>query len=150
MTNDSHDTDRTGAEAAEPAPTRRNPESYAEPAKPRDPNAPLPEAEPIGSLVFVPNPDYPYPFKVATPPRFWMEETTGALADAVEVYMNGERLNADQLEAIKVYLRQFIDRAVLTGNANKKVLQTKINKLKTVGDIERFADEVSEYGAEVF
>ncbi len=106
--------------------------------------------EQIGPLVFQPNPEYPYPFKTATPPRFWMEETTGVLGDAVETYMNGEPLTADQLEVIKLYLRQFIERAVLTGDANRKRLLSQIDKLKTTSDIERFADELSEYGAEVF
>lgn len=108
------------------------------------------EPEQIGALVFVPNADYPYPFKTATPPRFWMEETTGALSNAVDAYMNGERLSAAQIEAIKVYLRQFIERAVMAGGANKKLLISKIDKLRTIADVERFADEVSEFGAEVF
>lgn len=131
-------------------PRPRDSESYAEPAKPRDQDAPLPEPEQIGSLTFVPNPDYPYPFNVPQPPHFWMEETSGVLNDAVETYMNGEKLSAEQLDAIKTYLRQYIERAVLTGDANKKVLLTRIDKLKTVAEVERFADQVSEYGAEVF
>lgn len=121
-----------------------------EPLPQRAPNPVQAEPEQIGSLVFVPNADYPYPFKVAAPPRFWMEETTGALGDAVDTYMAGERLSADQLDAIKTYLRQFIERAVLSGDANKKLLVSKIDKLKTTADVERFADEASEYGAEVF
>lgn len=108
------------------------------------------DAEQIGSLVFVPNPEYPYPFKVATPPRFWMEETTGALNDAIDTYMNGERITTEQLDLIKLYLRQYIERAVLSSDANKKLLLSKIDKLKTTADVERYADEISEYGAEVF
>lgn len=108
------------------------------------------EAEQIGSLVFVPNPEYPYPFKVATPPRFWMEETTGALNDAVDTYMNGERISTAQVDAIKIYLRQYVERAVLSSDANKRLLLSKIDKLKTTADVERYADEISEYGAEVF
>jgi hypothetical protein len=102
-----------------------------------------PDAEQIGGLIFVPNPDYPYPFKVAQPPRFWMEETTGALHEAVDAYMNGEKLSAEQLDRIKIYLR-------LSSDANKKLLLSKIDKLKTTADVERYADEISEYGAEVF
>lgn len=115
----------------------------AQPPQPADP-------EQIGSLVFVSNPDYPYPFKVPTPPHFWMEETTGALSEAVDTYMNGERLSAEQLQLIKLYLRQFIERALLAPEANRKLLLSKIEKLKTTGDIESFADDISEYGAEVF
>lgn len=108
------------------------------------------EPEQIGPLVFVPNAEYPYPFEVETPPRFWMEETTGVLNEAVDAYMNGERLSAEQINVIKVYLRQFIERAKLSGAANKRLLISKIDKLSKVSEIERFADEVSEYGAEVF
>jgi uncharacterized protein YcbK (DUF882 family) len=109
-----------------------------------------PDAEQIGGLIFVPNPDYPYPFKVAQPPRFWMEETTGALHEAVDAYMNGEKLSAEQLDRIKIYLRQYMERAMLSSDANKKLLLSKIDKLKTTADVERYADEISEYGAEVF
>ncbi len=120
--------------------------------------APLPEratggvaeTEDIGDLVFVSNPEYPYPFKVAQPPRFWMEEQTGVLADAVETYIAGERLSTAQLEAIKVYLRQFIRRAPLTGDAKVHLLLQKLDRLRTTREIEDFADELAEYGAEVF
>jgi len=108
------------------------------------------EPEQIGALHFVPNPDYPYPFDVDPPPRFWMEETSGVLAEAVDAYMAGERLSSAQLDALKQYLQQFIERAVLAGDANRKLLLQQIAKLRTVADVERFADEVSEYGAEVF
>lgn len=112
--------------------------------------APSPEDEQIGLLHFVPNPNYPYMFKVAKPPRFWMEETTGALGNAVETYMNGERLTAEQLDLIKLYLRQYLERAVLAGDANRNRLLSRVDKLHTTADVEAFADELSEYGAEVF
>ncbi len=108
------------------------------------------EEEQIGPLHFVPNPNYPYMFKVAKPPRFWMEETTGTLADAVETYMNGERLTTEQLHLIKLYLHQYLERAVLASDANRKRLLSRVDKLQTTSDVEVFADELSEYGAEVF
>lgn len=115
------------------------------------PTNPAPDAgEQIGPLHFVPNPNYPYLFKVATPPRFWMEETTGALADAVDTYMNGERVSAEQLDLIKLYLRQYLERAVLASDANRNRLLSRVDKLHTTSDLEAFADEISEYGAEVF
>lgn len=143
--------------AAEPAPPvdAEQPDAIDDaplpPLMARAAQPPVPaEPEQIGSLVFVPSPDYPYPFKVPTPPRFWMEETTGALSAAVDTYMNGERLSAEQLQLIKLYLRQFIERALLAPEANRKLLLSRIEKLKTTGDIEGFADDISEYGAEVF
>lgn len=108
------------------------------------------EPEQIGSLIFVPNAEYPYPFDVEKPPRFWMEESTGVLHEAVDAYMNGERLSPAQIDVIKIYLRQYIERAKLAGAANRRLLLSKIDKLKKASDIERFADELSEYGGEVF
>jgi hypothetical protein len=110
----------------------------------------LPEPETIDGLVFVANPDYPYPFKVARPPRFWMEEQTGVLEDAVQAYMEGERLKPNQLRAIKSYLKQFVERAPLAGDAKVHLLLQRIERTKTTRDVEAFADELAEYGAEVF
>jgi hypothetical protein len=108
------------------------------------------ETEEIGGLVFVSNPEYPYPFKVEKPPRFWMEEQTGVLADAVETYIAGERVSSSQLNAIKVYLRQFIRRVPLTGDAKVHLLLQKLDKLRTTRELENFADELAEFGAQAF
>lgn len=129
---------------------RRKPEEQDEPL-PTPAENPVPEPpETIEGLVFEANPNYPYPFKVAKPPRFWMEETSGVLEEAVDTYMNGEKLAVKQIEVIKVYLKQYVERAVLTGAAHKPSLLRKIDKLKSPSDIERFADEVADLGAEVF
>ena len=88
--------------------------------------------------------------QIAKPPRFWMEEQTGVLSEAVETYLEGERLSPSQLAAIKVYLKQFVERAPLAGDAKVHLLLQHIDRLRTTRDIENFADEVAEYGAEVF
>ena len=119
-------------------------------AKDPDGQPVAPEAETIDGLVFVANPDYPYPFKVAKPPRFWMEEQTGVLEDAVQAYMEGERLKPNQLRALKSYLKQFVERAPLAGDAKVHLLLQRIERIKTTRDVEAFADELAEYGAEVF
>lgn len=108
------------------------------------------DAEQIGNLVFVPNREYPYPFKVAVPPRFWMEEQTGVLEAAVDAYMNGERLDEAQLTALKLYLTQYVERAVMAHDANRQKYVGLIKKMRTIHDIESIADELAEYGAEVF
>ncbi len=128
-----------GEDAALPAPSRA-----------RKPAGIVPEPETIGALHFVANPEYPYPFKLAKPPRFWMEEQTGVLEDAVETYIAGSPLKPAQLAAIKLYLKQFVERAPLVGEAKVNLLTQKVDRLKTTRDIENFADEVAEFGAEVF
>lgn len=108
------------------------------------------EPEQIGPLSFVENPDYPYPFTVERPPRFWMEETTGALAAAVEVYMRAEPLDAGQVALIKLYLRQYVERAVIDQDADRRRLLERVERLRTVGDVTRLAESLSEAGVEPF
>ncbi|MEI7644228.1 MAG: hypothetical protein WCJ55_08100 [Chloroflexales bacterium] len=108
------------------------------------------EPEIIGPLVFVENADYPYPFTVAKPPRFWMEETGGALGAAIEVFMRSEDLSAAQLDLIKIYLQQYLERAVITDVADRRRLLGRLPKLRGVRDMERFAEDLSEVGVEPF
>jgi hypothetical protein len=104
--------------------------------------------EHIGELQYAPNPEYPYPFPVELPPHFWMTEQTGKLAEAVEVYLDGERLSPQALDLIKQYLRQYIERALLTGDAHRPKLLQALAKLKNNKELEAFTDELAEVGIE--
>jgi len=106
--------------------------------------------EQIGDLIYLPNADYPYPFPVEHPPHYWMTEQTGRLAEAVEAYVSGENLAPETLNLIRQYMRQYLERAVMTGDANRKLLIGKLVTLRTAREIERFADELAEIGVEPF
>jgi hypothetical protein len=106
--------------------------------------------EQIGELIYLPNADYPYPFPVEHPPHYWMTEQTGRLAEAVETYVSGERLAPDALDLIRQYMRQYLERAVMTGDANRKLLIGKLATLRSAREIERFTDELAEIGVEPF
>jgi hypothetical protein len=108
------------------------------------------EPEQIGDLYFVPNSSYPYPLPVEKPPHHWMTEQSGRLEQAVEVYFNGEALSAAQLALIKLYLRQYLERALLTGDANRARLLQRLDELRSTRDVARFADDIAEYGVEPF
>lgn len=108
------------------------------------------EPEQIGELRYLPNPAYPYPFPVAAPPHYWMSEQTGLLAAAVERYFNGEPLAPAELAFIKQYLQQYLERAVMTGDAKREMLLARVLALRSTRDIERFADELAEIGVEPF
>ncbi len=64
--------------------------------------------------------------------------------------MNGERLDETQLAALKLYLTQYVERAVMAHDANRLKYIGHIKKMRTIHDIESIADELAEYGAEVF
>jgi hypothetical protein len=108
------------------------------------------ETEQIGDLIYLLNADYPYPFPVEHPPHYWMTEQTGRLAEAVETYVSGEPLAPDALDLIRQYMRQYLERAVMTGDANRKLLIGKLATLRTTREIERFTDELAEIGVEPF
>jgi hypothetical protein len=108
------------------------------------------ETEQIGELIFKPNPDYPYPVPLPKPPHFWMTEQTGVLEAAVDRYLNGEKLLAPEVAVIKAYLLQYVERALLTGDAPRAKLLQQIATLKSTREIEEFADELAMYGVEVF
>ena len=108
------------------------------------------EPEQIGDLLYIPNPEYPYPFDVERPPHFWMTEQSGRLEAAVDAYLNGDRLPPAAIGLIKQYLRQYIERALMTGDANRGALLRKIETLRDNRAIERFVDELAEYGVEPF
>jgi hypothetical protein len=106
--------------------------------------------EQISDLIYMPNPEYPYPFPVERAPHFWMTEQTGKLAVAVEAYFSGEKLAPEALDLIKQYLTQYVERGMLTGDANRRRLLEAITKLRTTRDIEHYADDIADYGLEVF
>jgi hypothetical protein len=106
--------------------------------------------EQIGPLIFVENPEYPYPFPVDTPPRFWMEETTGALAAAIEVYMRSEDIDAAQIELLRIYLQQYIERAVMSDPTQRKRFLSRVQTFRGVADLERLAEDLAEVGIEPF
>jgi hypothetical protein len=108
------------------------------------------EPEQIGDLIYLPNPDYPYPFPVERPPHYWMTEQTGRLAEAVEAYVGGEPIAPDALDLIRQYLRQYLERAIMTGDANRNLLLGKLATLRSSREIERFADDLAEIGVEPF
>lgn len=108
------------------------------------------EPEQIGELVFAPNPNYPYPLPTDRPPHHWMTEQSGRLEAAVEAYFDGDALTPAQLELIRLYLRQYIERAILTGDANRARLLQRVEELRSTRDVARFADDVADFGVEPF
>ena len=108
------------------------------------------DSEQIGELIYQPNPDYPYPFPVDSPPHYWMTEQTGRLADAVETYINGDPLTPGALDLIRQYLRQYVERAVMTGDAKRERLLDQVAALRNGRAIEEFADGLAEIGVEPF
>ena len=107
-------------------------------------------SETIGTLIFVRDPAYPYPFQVEIAPHFWMTEQTGVLADALESYFQGIDPTPLQRTAMQTYLTQYIARALLLPGQNRNLLLQKVSQLRSQRDFERFADDLADVGIEPF
>ena len=59
-----------------------------------------------------------------------MTEQSGRLEAAVDAYLNGDRLPPAAIGLIKQYLRQYLERALMTGAANRGALLRKIETLR--------------------
>lgn len=53
--------------------------------------------------------------RIALAPGYWMYETTGVLRPAVEAYFAGGDMTAEQIAAMRAYLRQWIAAPVWRG-----------------------------------
>ena len=107
-------------------------------------------AETIDGLTYLPDAAYPYPFPVSQPPHFWLTEQTGALAQVVEAYFQGDVRTPSQQKILASYLHQYVNRALLLPGIKRELLLQKIARLRSQHEFERFADELAAVGIEPF
>ena len=75
-------------------------------------------------------------------PRFWRDETSGVLAEAVMAYLSGQALGANQLGYLRAYCVQWIDSPVWDANPHQdadssRELQTLREKAKNIHSVEQ-------------
>ena len=107
-------------------------------------------AETIDGLTYLPDAAYPYPFPVPHPPHFWMTEQTGALAQVMEAYFQGDIRTPSQQKVLASYLHQYVSRAVLLPGVKRDLFLQKIARLRSQHEFESFADELAAVGIEPF
>ena len=81
----------------------------------------------------------------ATMPRYWMHETSGVLAPAVRAYLAGDDLSAEQVGALRAYLRQWIAAPVWRGDAIQ-ALRARIGGLYSRASFTRWFADALEAG----
>lgn len=106
------------------------------------------QAEQIGELIYLPNSHYPYPFPVERPPHYWMTEQTGKLADAVEAYLHGEKLTPARLVLLREYLGQYLERAMMTDDADRTALLRRVKQVRTRRDLDDLCESMADVGVE--
>lgn len=76
---------------------------------------------------------------------YWMHETSGVLAPAVQRYLEGKSLSAGDISLLRAYLKQWITRGNWKGDEELKELRTSVDMISTRADIEQWdalADEL--------
>jgi hypothetical protein len=74
-----------------------------------------------------------------TGPGYWMYESSGVLRPAVERYLNGEQLSANDIVAMRTYLRQWIKKGDFRG-PEIKMLRDIVDSVDTREQIKAWSD----------
>ncbi len=73
-------------------------------------------------------------------PGYWMNETSGELAVAVQRYLSGEQLRFRDIRLLRSYLDQWINAPVWAVDASIIQLRAEIPGLRTREDIARWTE----------
>jgi hypothetical protein len=79
-----------------------------------------------------------------------MTEQTGALAQVVEAYFQGDVRTPSQHKILASYLHQYVSRALLLPGIKRELLLQKIARIRSQHEFEQFADELAAVGIEPF
>lgn len=71
-------------------------------------------------------------------PGYWMKQTSGALGPVIEDYLNDRPLTEQQIETMRLYLRQFI---AYEGWRGVEHLRHDVGLIRTQEDIHRWLDK---------
>lgn len=77
-------------------------------------------------------------------PGYWMNETSGVLRPAVMAYLDGEPLTAEQIAAMRAYLRQWI--AGPWQGESIPVLRQSVDEISDRPSLERWLDDAADAG----
>ena len=72
---------------------------------------------------------------------YWMHETSGVLKPAVAAYLEGKELTAEQLAAMRAYLRQWINGPWLDAGKTLVELRAEIDGLVSTAAIRAWLDK---------
>lgn len=71
-------------------------------------------------------------------PGYWMNETSGVLAPAVEAYLTREEMSAEQIAAMRAYLRQWIMVGQWAPTEGVMALRMMVDGISSKRDIDRW------------
>lgn len=82
-------------------------------------------------------------------PKYWMNETGGKLVPAIERYLKGTPADADDVNLIRAYLRQWIDSPVWNDGDDQarddlSELRRKVREIRTRLDIDQWLEAAND------
>ena len=80
-------------------------------------------------------------------PGYWIYETSGVLRPAMEAYLDGRIMTAEQVAAMRAYLRQWIAAPAWRG-AIVQTLREQVDGLTTRRQISAWLDKAIEAGVD--
>lgn len=79
-------------------------------------------------------------------PGYWMDETSGVLRPAIEAYLADSEMTAEQIAAMRAYLRQWINAPEWRGGGVLAGLRISVDVLENRDQIEDWLDRANEIG----
>lgn len=70
-------------------------------------------------------------------PKYWMHETSGVLARAVEAYLTGKKLDKEQIKLLQASLHQWVQSPVWTPSGSLEVLRLRVAAIECFWDLHR-------------
>lgn len=80
-------------------------------------------------------------------PGYWMNETSGVLRPAVEAFLRGGPMTAEQVAAMRAYLRQWIAGDWGTGST-LDALRESVHDINSRAAIDRWIEVATDFGAD--
>jgi hypothetical protein len=79
-------------------------------------------------------------------PGYWMNETSGVLRPAVVAYLSGEQMTFEQIAAMRVYLRQWVNADVWTHTIELEELRADLDQIGSRAAISWWLDRAIDLG----
>lgn len=79
-------------------------------------------------------------------PKYWMYETSGVLQPVVKAYLNGGRLDQNQITIMRAYLWQWLQSPVWAPSGMLESLRLRVAAIETHHDIEAALATADELG----
>lgn len=90
---------------------------------------------------------------IADPPRYWRDETSGILAEAVQCYLTDHALTPNQIRYMRAYCVQWVSSSAWTANPHArgetdelKALRESAREIRSIQQLDKWLHDAVDIG----